>query len=105
MAEHTAERSVHKTLAAGTVDLVKLTGFYRQVEIINRDGAAAIYYKVEGSAPSVGGDNTGVLPAVIGSAIEPIRRDKDGTLHVQLISSGTPTYSVIGISEDPDDDH
>lgn len=84
------EIGVHETLVASTADSVTFTDDITEVEVLNRDGAAEIYFTVDGSTPTVGGENCRVLPAAIGG-LE--LRVEHGDV-VKLISSGTPTYSV-----------
>lgn len=92
------ERAVHaKTLTAATVDIVNLGGWWDRVEIANVDGAAAIYVTVDGSTPTVGGANTYVLPAAIGTLVLKVRKPISSVAQVQLKSSGTPVYSVTGL--------
>lgn len=87
------QRAVHdKTLVANTVDVVTVTPSVRQIEILS-DGIAAIYVTIDGSTPTVSGSNTIKVPS--GSASSTVV-DTPATLGevVQLISSGTPKYSV-----------
>lgn len=89
--------SEHITLVANTVSTVTLDADYRTVEVVNVNGAAAVYFKVNGgTAPTVKGSGTVVLPAAIGS-IE-LRADAvdPGTTVVTLISAGTPDVAVRG---------
>jgi hypothetical protein len=90
-------------LTASTVDTVTFTSTVGQIEVVNVDGAAAIYFTVDGSTPTVGGKGTFVVPAAIGSRT--VRAVADTTTVtagqapgvskvVKLISSGTPTYIV-----------
>lgn len=80
------------TLSASTVDTVTFTDDVSSVEVINLDGAAAIYYTIDGSTPTVAGANTFVLPATISSAVH--GTPGSAATVVKLISSGTPKYSV-----------
>lgn len=84
--------SVHRTLVASTVDRLTFGSNFVQVEVVNRDGAAEIYFTVDGTDPTVGGTNTHVLPAAIGAVV--VAASKRATTVVRLISSGTPAYSV-----------
>lgn len=79
---------------AATIATVDLDADYDVVEIYNR-GADEVYFRVDGSAPAVGGDDSYVVPAasylqvpVVGVA---------ANTSAQLISSGTPPYSVTGV--------
>ena len=92
MASYTVNAAVHKQLAANTVDTVTLDPLASAVEVINRDGTAEIYFTVDGANPTVGGDDTQVLLAGIGSL--EIGSPAIGSTVVKLISAGTPKYSV-----------
>ena len=83
-----------KTLVAATVDTVTFPGHVGKVEVLNINGAAAIYFTVDGSTPTVSGANTYALPAAVAS--REVRAPATGTTVVKLISAGTPTYSVTG---------
>lgn len=96
----------HLTLVADTVSTVELaapdpradlTSFEdppaRRVEVLNRSGDAAVYFTTDGTAPTVGGDNTHVLPAAV-SAVEVDDETPGPTCVVKLISAGTPAVSV-----------
>lgn len=97
MATYTGKRIVSATLAAGVVDTITFDADYTSVEILSRDGAAEIYATVDTNlTPTVGGANCDVLPAVIGSlTIDASGYGSPTTL--QLISSGTPAYTVKGL--------
>lgn len=80
------------TLTADTEEVVQFEQDISTIEIVNLDGAAAVYFTVNGVAATVAGSHTRVLPAAINSVLyEP--RESDAT-RVSLISSGTPTVSV-----------
>jgi hypothetical protein len=64
----------------------------QEVEVLNRDGAAEIWFTVDGSTPTVAGDNCYCLPAAIGALKVAVA--VDGPAPVKLISSGTPKYCV-----------
>lgn len=89
-------KSVHGTLVADTVTTISDIGTgiadVEQVDVLNRDGTAEIYFTVDGTDPTVEGDNTEVLPAAIGALSVPVETTAKPT--VKLISSGTPKYSV-----------
>lgn len=89
-----SERGAYaKTLVASTVDTVTIQRDTRSVEVTNLDGAAAIYFTVDGTTPTVAGASTYELPAVPSSREVPAPKVEDATV-VKLISSGTPSYSV-----------
>lgn len=82
----------HVTLVANTVSTITLAVIANKVEIVNVDGASAVYVTVDGTTPTVGGDGAWVLPAAIGS-LELMPRTSSRTV-VKLISAGTPKVSV-----------
>lgn len=88
------ERGVHKTLVANTVDTVNFSKDCDRVEIINRDGAAELYFTTDGADPTVGGNNALMLPAAIGSYVATA---VGGLSVVKLIANGTPAYSVLEV--------
>lgn len=83
---------IHGTLTQDDVEDVNLERDAVRVEVLNRDGAAEIFFTVDGPTPTVEGENCHVLPAAIG-ALEVDSKSSDDT-HVRLISSGTPSFSV-----------
>ncbi len=82
----------HVTLVADTVATVSLNVNAGRVEVLNRTGAAEVYFTTDSSAPTVGGNNCHVLPAAI-SALE-VADEINGLAVVKLISEGTPAVSV-----------
>ena len=89
--------SITATLTANTVDLAILTNPCFEVTVVNVTGTAAIYFTVGHPGgpcpqPTVGGQECYVLPAAVGS-VDIRHAGQFGTV-VQLISSGTPTYTV-----------
>lgn len=64
-----------------------------RVEVLNVDGAAAVYFTTNGTPPTVAGDGCHVLPAAIAS-IEVNDETSGPTSVVKLISAGTPKVSV-----------
>lgn len=85
----------HATLVAATVTTFTFDVDYNSVEVLNVDGAAAVYFTVDGTTPAVATTGSHVLPAAIGGLqIFP----PTGTVSVvKLISGGTPTVSVRGV--------
>ena len=85
----------HVTLTAATVETVNVDNqYFSNVEVVNVNGAAAVYFTTDGTTPTIGGDGSHVLPAaicgvVVKSAITPIV--------VKLISSGALEVSVRGL--------
>lgn len=92
---YTVNTAKHATVAvAGTDETVNFSGNVQSVEVMCRDGAAEIYFTIDGTTPTVGGDDTYVVPASAGAALRV--GSPPGTDVVKLISSGTPAYSVTG---------
>jgi hypothetical protein len=104
-----AKFAKHGTLVANAVTTITLNDG-QFVEVVNRSGSAEIFfnfYDAQGipgvtipgealaaiAAPTVAGDDSYIVPAVAGeSRVEPC---SEGPITVQLISTGTPTFSVI----------
>lgn len=82
------------TLVAATVKTETLDGDYDYVDVLCI-GSSAIYWTLDGSAPTVGGDGC-YVSAPNGSLRVPVEGGEDTT--VKMISAGTPDYSV---SPDP----
>jgi hypothetical protein len=84
------------TLVANTVTTVTLDGDFDAVDVTNVDGAAAIYIRLGGTAPAVGGgDENYGLPATA-FLTRRIPSVESGPTVVKLISAGTPIYTVAG---------
>ena len=85
------------TLTGSTVDTVILTKPCSTVTVVNVTGSAAIYFTVctvggPSAQPTVGGADCKVLPAAIGSV--DVKIISGYGVVVNLISSGTPGYTV-----------
>lgn len=94
MATYSVAIAKHPTLAANTVDQVTITGGGQaDVEVLNRDPAADIYFTTDGSVPTVGGDNCYVVRA--GQALQRSVPIAAATV-VKLISASAAPYSVTG---------
>lgn len=87
----------HSTLVAATVTTLTFDPDFNWVEVLNVDGAAAVYFRADSTAPTVGGTGCHVLPAAIGSLA--VKVFTDGATVVKLISAGTPQVSVRGSVE------
>lgn len=99
MTAYTKTLSTHQTAASGVADSVTLDRDYAAVEVVNRDGAGAIYFTVDGSTPTIAGDGTYVIPAVIGARkVASVELAETATV-VKLIASATTAYSVIGLDQ------
>jgi hypothetical protein len=88
------------TLVAATVTNVDLAGKGQVVEVLNVDGAEAVYFTVgntDVTAPTVKGDDCEVLPKGVSTLsvyADPAGAAVDDAVRVKLISPGTPTVSV-----------
>lgn len=87
----------HATLVAATVTTLSLDAGYQSVEVLNRDGAAEVFVTVDGTEPTVEGEDCFALPATIG-ALEVPAELGGWVTEVKLISSGTPKVTVTGIA-------
>jgi len=90
MATYNVTRVKHATLAASTVDTVNLSHPDVKVNVFNR-GSSDIYVTLDGTTPTVAGDNTFIVPA------NTARRFGLGVYAVaavKLISASTPPYTV-----------
>ncbi len=100
MAVHTiaaGEIAVHnKVLAANVVDAVNFAVDPSAIAI-ESSGTAAIYFTTDGSTPTVGGATTRVVPAASSATRRLVRHS--GGQSVRLVSTGTPTYSVVVVSD------
>jgi hypothetical protein len=100
MATVAKAKAYHGTLVAATVDTVTLSRVYGRVQVLNRGGASEIYWTTNGSNPTVGGDDCFVVASVVGASdTRANSQAQSNTCVVKLISSGTPTYSVVGVDE------
>ena len=89
------EIGVWEKTMAGAGDTVTFDRDCEQIRVTNVDGAAAIYFTVNGAAVVVGDETAYWLPATAGaSRVVDVRTSGDTV--VKLDSSGTPTFSVEG---------
>lgn len=98
MASGSAGRVYSGTLTGSTVDTVLLTTPGTSVTVTNDTGTSPIWFTVSepGGAcptPTVGGANCFSAGSVAGIAV-PVRHPGYNGVIVQLISAGTPTYTV-----------
>ena len=84
----------HGTLVAATVATVSVTGTHEEIVVVNH-GSDAIYFTVDGTTPTVQGDDTFVC---LGGGFATAEARGAGPYSVKLISSGTPAYSAMGVS-------
>lgn len=114
MSSYSGAFAVHKTLTAGSADTVTLTGGSTRVRVVNRSGTDDIYFVVGQpastaaseaagtgdiasgpTAPTVGANDTHVVPASIGSTEVTFQAP---VTEVILISASAEKYSVIGLN-------
>lgn len=95
MANYSCIAATHQTLVGSTVDHVGVTGLFQQVMVTNRTGTSEIYVRLDGTDPTVGGQESFVLPAAVCSRVFDV--DPTHALIVRLISSGAMAYSVEGV--------
>lgn len=101
MANYAAAVAVHETLTASTVDEVTLTAPITEVTVLNRTGAAEIYFTAGSgnsppAAPTVAGGNCYVVPAALGSLTVQVNYgfSPGNPCLVYLISAAAESYSV-----------
>lgn len=82
-----------KTLVADTVDTVTFDRDCDEIEVLIASGTDRIYFTVDGSTPTVAGNNT---HEVLGGTALRVPVATSGDTVVKLISSTTPAYSVTG---------
>lgn len=90
MASFTVNRAKSATLGIATVDIVTFpaTYPYNRVRVINKDATSPIYFTVDGSTPTVAGDDCFCAP-VNQSYVESFQ---GGT--VRLIAAAAAAYTV-----------
>jgi hypothetical protein len=93
MANYSAAKVKHQTLGANAVDVVTLTAKFKAVEVLNR-GSVEIYFRVDGTPPTVGGDDCFVV--VPGASLQVPSLDASDV--VRLIAASTCAYSVTGVN-------
>lgn len=81
-------------LVASTVDTVTFSESVDMIAVLS-DGTAAVYFTTDGTTPAVSGDHCHKLPLSTVPQSATVNVPSTVTTVVQLISTGTPTYSVI----------
>lgn len=87
------------TLVANTVTTVTMDDDYDRIEVVSRDGAAEVWFTVDGATPTVDGNDQHLLPAAVGGlqvAAGSTNAAPRTSVVVKLISSGTPKVYVRG---------
>jgi len=98
MADISGSRVVTSTLSSSTVDFVFLKAPGQSVKVTNQTGTAPIFYTVShpggtATVPTVNGANCYSVASVAGTSGF-VRHDGMYGSIVQLISAGTPQYTV-----------
>lgn len=82
------------TTVAGIVSQVLFTTYYQRIEIVNR-GNTELWYRVDGTDPTVAGDECNVVPG---------KSNQDNILNlnaagtdVRMISTGVIDFTVSGV--------
>lgn len=84
-------RIKHGTLVANEVTSVDVGQISDSIEVVVVADPAAIYFRVDGVDPVIGGDDTEVVTAGLGASLI-VGSPK--TIDIRLLSAGTPTYCV-----------
>jgi hypothetical protein len=83
----------HVTLVAATPQTVAIdSGYYRQIEVLNRSTTVEVFARQDGVNPAVDGEDSVCIPA---NSYVVLDHD-GGAAEIRLISSGTPKVSVWG---------
>ena len=90
-----AQKGWYGTLVAAQEDTVSFANDRDTVEVINRDGAAEIWFRVDGTA-AVDSQDCYVVPAAAGAALQ-VDVTGAGATVVNIISAGTPKVGVLGL--------
>jgi hypothetical protein len=98
-------QSRHITLVASTNTPVTLDGRVSGVTVINRGGTGGpfeIYFTTDGTIPTIGGNDTFVVPAQVGNEqpagtppMDPVDRPESTPTTINLISSGAAAVTVL----------
>jgi len=89
MATYNVNRAKHATLSAATVDTVNLAYSGSVLRVRNRSTTDPFYFTIDGTEPTVAGDETYFVGASENVTLEAVIVST-----VKLISSGTPDYTV-----------
>lgn len=85
----------HATLVANTVATMTFDEDFPEMEIVNVDGAAAVYVRFGSTAPTVAGTGCIAIPATPG--MWRFKPKTSGATVVKFISAGTPKVSARGV--------
>ena len=82
-----------KTLVANTADTVTIDRDANEIIVTALNTAGLIYFTVDGTAPTVAGNNTYVVPNIVGAS-KRVTVPSAGDTVVRLISGFAAMYSV-----------
>lgn len=86
----------HVTLTANTVATVVINGNFPRLDVFNQTASTVVYARGDGTDPTVAGDKCYPVFAVPAEDTDvPTAPNVDGTTTIKLISSGTPTVSIL----------
>lgn len=90
-----ATRIFHGVLTADTVETVEASAVFRHARILNVNGAAPIYIRVDDIDPEPPWDDCDIIPQAVGYLVLRLPAEVEGGKSaVRLRSPGTPAYSV-----------
>ena len=96
MPAYTVRTAKHQTLAANTEDTITLTSSPERVEVYAR--TADIWFTVDGTAPTVRGDNVYVVTAgtslIVGTGASSLTIVPPKPVVIRLLSATSTDYSV-----------
>lgn len=87
-------RIKHGTLTANQVAEVTLNDAVGSIEVMVVGNPHPIYFRVDGTDPTVKGDNCEVIPAAVGAALAV---DTPTQVRLKMISTGAVDYCVRGV--------
>jgi len=91
MTSYTVATAKHASLATSAADSVTFTANPGQVEVLVRGGTGPIYFRTDGVAPVVGGDDTYIATFGV-----PVYAPLDLSDTVQMVAAAAADYSVTG---------
>lgn len=96
----TAITSYPGTLTVDAVMTVTLAAACQQIAVYNLSGTEAIWVTTDGSVPTVGGDNTFMIPAAVSSipSLIPNQLTVHNLCQVNLISAGAEKFYVQAVT-------
>jgi hypothetical protein len=87
-------RISHGTLVANVIKKVSCAAYTTRITVVNRSQTGEIYFTIDGTDPSIGGDDSNVA---LGTTTVPTL-SPTAACEIRLLSSAALNYSVIGES-------